>query len=66
MNKIRKEKEKEPLKKKRRKNQKYEKLLRNYLCVPIAVETFWFLGLNFVKEIVGEKTRKKQEIKFSF
>ena len=36
------------------------------MCVPIAVETFWFLVLNFIKEIVGEKTRKKQEITISF
>ena len=50
---------------KKRKDVTYEKLLRNYIFVPIAVETFgsWGLrGLKFVKEI-GKKIQEKQAIK---
>ena len=45
----------------KRKDVTYEKLLRNYIFVPIAVETFcsWGpRGLKFVKEI-GKKIQEK-------
>ena len=50
----------------KRKDRTYEKLLRNYIFVPIAVETFgsWGpRGLKFVKEIgrkIQEKTGNKK------
>ncbi len=45
----------------KKKDHHYEKLLRNYIFVPIAVETFgsWGpKGLKFIKEI-GKKIRDK-------
>ena len=46
----------------KKKNNHYEKLLRNYIFVPIAVETFgsWGpKGLKFIKEI-GKKIHKRK------
>ena len=51
----------EPVKLKKRKDVTYETLLRNYIFVPIAVETFgsWGTrGLKFIKEI-GRKIQEK-------